>query len=297
MYKLRPGAYRGPTLIGWPTLENQHAPCRPSMGTFPLAILCEQTVTISGALSAATRRNFSIFSPDAVVRPCPRNMSSSKVTQPGPVSDGLPSLVLSKKYLACARPPQIYKSDHEYKDNGIRKESIAAVVDCSNWQSTAWMPSPSPVTAVQARYEPSDVFTPLVFEEIQSSMSPLPQPPAEQTSMWMRPADRLPVPLQHQVPQPQSFHNQVVSGGQRRPLQHLSLPAQSSLLKPSDQRNGNKPGDLSWLVNFQVASIFEPTCNGTTGGVTGGTVFAGEWQEPETLKQKKKTIKTDQKCK
>lgn len=267
------------------------------MGTFPLAILGEQTVTTSGALLAATRSNSSIFSPDAVLRPCPKNMSSSKVTQPGPVSDGLPSLVLSKKYLACARPPQIYKSDQEYKDNRIRKESVAAVVDCSSWQPTAWVPSPSPVTAVQARYEPSDVFTPLVFEEIQSSMSPLPQHSAEQTSMWIRPADRLPEPLQHQVPQLQSLHNQVVSGGQRRPLQHLPLPAQSSLLKPSDQRNGNKPGDLSWLVNFQVASIFEPTCNGTTGGVTGGTVFGGEWQEPETLKQKKKATRTDHKSK
>lgn len=188
----------------------------------------------------------------------------------------------------------MYKLDHENKDNGIRNESIAAVVDCGSWQSTAWVSSPSVTTAVQARYEPSDVFTPLVFEEIQSSVSPLPQPPVEQMSMWIRSADRLPAP-QHQLPQPQSSHNQAVSGGQRRPLQHLPLPAQPPLPKQSDQWNGNKPGDLSWLVNFQVASIFEPTCNRTTGGATGGNAFSGEWQEPETLKQKKKTAKTDHK--
>ncbi|VVC24572.1 Fork head domain conserved site 2,Fork head domain,Winged helix-turn-helix DNA-binding domain [Cinara cedri] len=213
---------------------------------------------------------------------------SSKVSKSGPVSDGLPSLVLSKKYLTCVKPPQVHKLDHENKDFGIRAESIANAVDCSSWQPTAWVPSLSPHTAVQARYEPSDVFTPLVFEEIQSSM----QPPVEQMSMWIRSADRLPAPLQHQVPQPQSLHNQAVSGGQRRPLQHLP---QSSLLKPSVDRNGNNPGDLSWLVNFQVASIFEPTCNGPAGSGTGGNMFGGEWQEPDGLKQKKKPAKTDQK--
>jgi len=64
-------------------------------------------------------------------------------------------------------------------------------------------------------------------------------------------------------------------------------------------QNGNKPGDLSWLVNFQVASIFEPTCNGnTTGGGGAGAginILSNEWLEPETLKQKKKATKLDQK--
>jgi len=182
---------------------------------------------------------------------------------------------------------------------GICEDSIAA--DC--WQSTAWVPPPPAAAAVHARYEPSDVFTPLVFEEMQS---PSPPPQAHpQMSMWLRPVER------NNQQQPPHHHVQATSGTgnmqQRRPLQHLPPPAQSSLQPPAkstlatepQHQNGNKPGDLSWLVNFQVASIFEPTCNGnTTGGGGAGAginILSNEWLEPETLKQKKKATKLDQK--
>lgn len=230
-------------------------------------------------------------------------MSSSTLVQPGPMSDGLSSLVLSKKYLACAKPPHLYKLDHE----NLRADSndgpaVIADGDVCGWQpTTAWgLPSPTSA-AVQARYEPSDVFTPLVFEEIQLSGAACPSPQPQITSMWLRPTERLP---------PSQVHPQLHApppGNQRRPLQHLPPPAQSTLQQPATkppgppQRNqsegtggGNRPGDLSWLVNFQVASIFEPTyCNGTVGGAC--NVIGGEWQEPEMLKQKKKFTKTDQK--
>lgn len=265
-------------------------------------------------------------------------MSSPTVTQPNPLSDGLSSLVLSKRYLACARPPHVYKLDHENcsgaNDGDVVRICDDGAADCSVW--------PSSSTTVQARYEPSDLFTPLVFEEIrQPSCSPPPQPlpPPPQhhhhhhhhhhmadnndDACWLRPVDQripfLPPPPQFATtplpPPPQFDHQALHASGnllQRRPLQHLPPPAQSTLpaaaAKPSSdhhhrrgqQPNGNKPGDLSWLVNFQVASIFEPTtvCDETaaTEGSGGtGNVFGGEWQQPETLKQKKKNAKTEQK--
>ncbi|CAH1721062.1 unnamed protein product [Aphis gossypii] len=236
--------------------------------------------------------------------------SIAAVTQPGPLSDGLSSLVLSKRYLSCARPPHVYKLERENDllDGGggggggggeICEDSAAIAADCS-WQPAAWVPPP---TAVNARYEPSDVFTPLVFEEMQPS-----PPPQPQMSMWLRPVQERYNPP---PPPPQHHHHQVQSASgagnaqqQRRPLQHLPPPAQSSLQPPvktePQHQNGNKPGDLSWLVNFQVASIFEPTCNGGTAAGGGGAgagvnVADGEWSEPETLKQKKKVTKLDQK--
>lgn len=250
-----------------------------------------------------------IFAPTAEPHAAAGPMSSSTVTHPSPLSDGLSSLVLSKRYLACAKPLHVYKLEHEncVKDGGgictDDSAAVAASVDC--WPPTAWVPSPS-ASAVQARYEPSDVFTPLVFEEITQPIASTAQQQLPQMSMWLRPVERNP-PLhvlqslqqqqQHHLP-PHHQMMQVSSGNQRRPLQHLPPPAQSSLQPKSSVQNGNnKPGDLSWLVNFQVASIFEPTCNGTTG-VGGGNVFGGEWQEPETMKlQKKKSAKTDQKRK
>jgi len=192
---------------------------------------------------------------------------------------------------------------------GICEDSSAVAADC--WPSTAWVSPPTASAAVHARYEPSDVFTPLVFEEMQ----PSPSPPS-QMSMWLRPVERYnqPQPQPPPPPPPTPHHHvQSASGAgntlqQRRPLQHLPPPAQSSLqpsaktasaAEPQNQ-NGNKPGDLSWLVNFQVASIFEPTCNGgtATGGSGAGpgvNVMDTEWPEPETLKQKKKSTKLDQK--
>jgi len=208
--------------------------------------------------------------------------------------------------LSCARPPHVYKLERENNlldsggggggggGGGEMCEDSAIAADC--WQSTAWVPPP---TAIAARYEPSDVFTPLVFEEMQPS-----PPPQPQMSMWLRPVER------YSQPPPQHHHHvQSASGAgntpqQRRPLQHLPPPAQSSLQPPvktePQHQNGNKPGDLSWLVNFQVASIFEPTCNGGTtagggGAGAGVNVVDSEWPEPETLKQKKKATKLDQK--
>ncbi|XP_022176600.1 forkhead box protein M1-like [Myzus persicae] len=232
--------------------------------------------------------------------------SSTAVTQPSPLSDGLSSLVLSKRYLSCAKPPHVYKLERENNlldgggGGGICEDSVAA--DC--WQSTAWVPPPTATAAVHARYEPSDVFTPLVFEEMQ------PSSPPPQMSMWLRPVERH-NQQQQQQQQPTHHHVQATSGSgnmqQRRPLQHLPPPAQSSLQPPAkitsvaepQHQNGHKPGDLSWLVNFQVASIFEPTCNdSTTGGGGAGAgvnVSGNEWLEPETLKQKKKATKLDQK--
>lgn len=240
-------------------------------------------------------------------------MSSSTVTHPSPLSDGLSSLVLSKRYLACAKPLHVYKLEHKncVKDGGriCTDDSAAVAASTGCWPPTAWVPSPS-ASAVQARYEPSDVFTPLVFEEITQPIATSVQQHLPHMSMWLRPVERNPSlhvlqslqqqqQQQQQHPPPHHQMMQVSSGNQRRPLQHLPPPAQSSLQPKSSVQNGcnNKPGDLSWLVNFQVASIFEPTCNGTTG-TGGGNVFGGEWQEPETLKlQKKKTAKTDQKRK
>lgn len=265
--------------------------------------------TVSGGpppLAPPLRRDGArISAPTSEPHAAAEPMSSSTVTHPSPLSDGLSSLVLSKRYLACAKPLHVYKLDHENcvkDDGGICTDDSAAVAasnDC--WPPTAWVPSPT-ASAVQARYEPSDVFTPLVFEEIIQPVVPSVQQQPPPMSMWIRPVERNP-PLQllQQLP-PHSPHHQTVqvvsSGNQRRPLQHLPPPAQSSLQPKSFFQNGNnKPGDLSWLVNFQVASIFEPTCNGTAG-IGGGNVFGGEWQEPETLKlQKKKTVKTDQKRK
>jgi hypothetical protein len=252
-------------------------------------------------------------------------VNSGQPRQPPPqLSDGLSSLVLSKKYLACARPPHVYKLDHENRDDGGEMCYGGEPSSAECWEQTAWGAPPSPVVAaaVQARYEPSDVFTPLVFEEIR------PPSPEQPPPMWIRTAERFPngTVLQvhhhhlhhhHQQPPPtpppqqplhhhqhrqhlhhlhQGQHPQHVAGGYpaRRPLQHLPPPVQSSLsAKPSaseavqqqQQPDGNKPGDLSWLVNFQVASIFEPT-----GGGVGSNVSAGEWsQEPaDALKPKRK---------
>ncbi|XP_026819837.1 forkhead box protein O1-like [Rhopalosiphum maidis] len=243
--------------------------------------------------------------------------SSTAVTQPSPLSDGLCSLVLSKRYLSCARPPHVYKLERENNlldgggggGGGICEDSSAVAADC--WPSTAWVSPPTASAAVHARYEPSDVFTPLVFEEMQ----PSPSPPS-QMSMWLRPVERYNQPQSQPPPPPpppSHHHVQSASGAgntlqQRRPLQHLPPPAQSSLQPPAktvsaaepQNQNGNKPGDLSWLVNFQVASIFEPTCNGGTatggnGAGPGVNVMDTEWPEPETLKQKKKSTKLDQK--
>lgn len=269
--------------------------------------------------------------------------STSTAAQPGgPVPDGLSSLVLSKRYLSCARPPHLYRLEHQ---NGTAANDPAAVADGNanndnddddnndddddegcGWSSVGWCaPSPAVAAAVQARYEPSDVFTPLVFEEIRpATASASRSPPAPSSSSWM-----------HHV-QPQQQHCATGTGGlpHRRPLQHLSTlpspapppppppdrqPQQPSAVsnkstdpphrnhhnnnnhhhhhqRHNDDGSGgnNKPGDLSWLVNFQVASIFESTASHGTAG----RLFAGDWQEPETLKQqKKKSTKSEQKRK
>lgn len=261
----------------------------------------------------------------------PPHMSSTPTptaAQPGggggPVSDGLSSLVLSKRYLSCARPPHLYRLEHDsgtatnndpggdVDDGGggdNNNDDDEDDEDCG-WSSVGWCaPSPAVAAAVQARYEPSDVFTPLVFEEIR---------PAPSSSSWM-----------HHNMQPQQQRCATGTSGlpHRRPLQHLSTlpsaappPPERQQQRPSavankssdshrnhhnnnhhhhhqrhnDDGNGgnNKPGDLSWLVNFQVASIFESTASHGTAG----RLFAGEWQEPETLKQQKKK-KSEQKGK
>ncbi|KAE9537189.1 hypothetical protein AGLY_006212 [Aphis glycines] len=227
--------------------------------------------------------------------------SIAAVTQPGPLSDGLSSLVLVVRQTAARLQAGTREQSAGRRGGGGDGEiceDSAIAADC--WQPAAWVPPP---TAVNARYEPSDVFTPLVFEEMQ----PSPPPPQPQMSMWLRPVQE----RYNQPPPPQHHHHHVQSASgagnapqQRRPLQHLPPPAQSSLQPPvktePQHQNGNKPGDLSWLVNFQVASIFEPTCNGGTAAGGGGAgagvnVADGEWSEPETLKQKKKVTKLDQK--
>lgn len=237
---------------------------------------------------------------------CIRPMSTSTVSESNLMSDGLSSLVLSKRYLACARPPHIYKLNHESRDGDVCIDDSTAV-DC--WPSSAWVPSPTAAiaTAVQARYEPSDVFTPLVFEEIHPPPPPPPPQqqqqqqllPPSQMSAWIRPKRENHNNHGTMVHQPPPTQMQVSVGNNiRRPLQHLPPPAQSGT-DHNHQNGNNKPGDLSWLVNFQVASIFEPNCNGSTNnGSVGGNSLVNEWQEPETLKQKKKSAKTaDQKCK
>lgn len=231
-----------------------------------------------------------------------RPMSTSTVSESNLMTDGLSSLVLSKRYLACARPPHIYKLNHENRDDDVCIDDSAAV-DC--WPSSVWVPSPTAAvaTAVQARYEPSDVFTPLVFEEIQPP--PPPPPPQQHQQQQLLPPSQMSTGIRPKrenqnnhtmVHQPPPTQVQVSAGNIRRPLQHLPPPAQSGT-DHHHQNGNNKPGDLSWLVNFQVASIFEPNCNGSiNSGSGGGNILANEWQEPETLKQKKKSAKmADQK--
>lgn len=329
IYKLRPGATD--SSVG--RREKLHVPCnRPPMSA-PPSQRVETTFShthkhiiryivlllLSSAVEFYPRARHFSTDPRLVQRSTDRPMSSLSssiaFTQPSPLSDGLSSLVLSKRYLSCARPPHVYKLERENKlldggggGGGVGFCEDSAATDCSGWPSTAWV-SPPTASAVHARYEPSDVFTPLVFEEMQPSPPTQPQP---QMSMWLRPAERhnqQPPQLHPLTPHHQHLHVHAASGAanvqQRRPLQHLPPPAQSSLqplnkissaTEPHHQ-NGNKPGDLSWLVNFQVASIFEPTCNGSfTGGGAGVNVMGSEWTEPaEMLKQKKKTTKLDQK--
>ncbi|XP_050434779.1 forkhead box protein R1-like [Adelges cooleyi] len=196
---------------------------------------------------------------------------SSTVTPPNLISDGLSSLVLSKRYLAYARPPHLYKLEHEQQP-----DPQEAVVD---WQPTAWVPTPlqqqPPIQitttppAVQARFEPSDVFTPLVFEA---------QRPQQPPPLWKRTAEQMPRET-HIMRPPQPPH----------PAKNCNY--RSPQPSPPDQQ-ANRPDDFSWLVNFQVASIFETN---TTVTAICGNADSDNWHEQEVQKQKRKVAKPEQK--
>lgn len=217
------------------------------------------------------------------------------VAQAGQLSDGLSSLVLSKKYLQGARPPHLFKLERgDVGGDAINYRAVDDYCYGGDWQpTTAWVQVPrlsaaANSSAVQARYEPSDVFTPLVFEETFETAQH--SAAAASSTVLLQTIRR---PLQHLPPPAQS-------ATQKRPAANKpSAVAAAEPLRPQrDSRAGGKctaaplhhqPGDLSWLVNFQVASIFE-------SALDDGPAGAGPQESAETQRQKKRVaVKTEPK--
>ncbi|XP_050544929.1 uncharacterized protein LOC126907588 [Daktulosphaira vitifoliae] len=201
----------------------------------------------------------------------PYAMSSN--TPPNTLSDGLPSLVLSKRYLAYANPPQLYKLEHEQQ-----QDQPNTFVD---WQPGTWKPSLprqqsntemtcTPPQTVRARFEPSDVFTPLVFEA---------QQPQQPPPLWIRPTE-------YRTTRECPAQNRL----QTRPQTSRRSSTQSSP-DSYEQYQNNNPGDLSWLVNFQVSSIFEPNNSQTTAGRSN----IHNWHDQDTQKFKRRVAKSESK--